>query len=385
MDSRRLGVAWLTCGLMWFLLGITWSPTSKLYQQGLILLYWLPALWLSWQLRECLVRLWQQEKRFLIIIVALFGWAAISACWSVADDPAREVKRLIYILLFLLGLTALGAVSAHLPRVFQWAGLGLALAALVALVQHYGLNARPWHWRAEGLGQLDHPIIGGYVFGVALIWSFSLPLERMWVRLIWAGGLLTLLSFIILSQSRGLWIALLACVLLRPFWQPGRASVIAAVALLFIGVVGYWQFGHYVIARGTSYRPEIFGAGWELVMQRPWLGLGLGSDYWVEALGRQFGHVHNLFLHVAVELGLPGLMLWLTVWGHCFLAAFQERSTRLGGALLGMLMFSTVALLFDGSGLWDTPRPEWFLTWLPVGLALAVRAAAVTRPGQVEL
>ena len=48
-----------------------------------------------------------------------------------------------------------------------------------------------------------------------------------------------------------------------------------------------------------------------------------------------FDHTHNLFTHAAVELGLPGLILWLAVWLRCFVIAVRERAT-FGSALLGM-------------------------------------------------
>jgi len=376
MDSRRLGLTWLTLGLVWFLLGITWVSTTKFYQQGLIVFFWLPAMWACWSYRTALLDLWRKEKSLLTPLVALVAWAAVSAFWSAAEEPAREVKRLIYVVLFLLGLACLMRQPLRVVLVLQWAGFGLALAALVALVQRYGIEAKPWAWRMRGYGLLDHPIIGGYVFGIALIWWFCLPPSRTMLRFVWALGLLALFAFIVMTQSRGVWIALLATVLLMPAWRSGRAGLFVAFLLLVVAALGYWLFGSYVVARGTSYRPEIFAASLAMIGDRPWLGLGLGSDYQVGALGRMFDHTHNLFTHAAVELGLPGLILWLAVWLRCFVIAVRERATFLGSALLGMWFFSTFALLFDGANLWDSPRPEWFLTWLPVGLALGAGAAS---------
>ena len=34
----------LCMGYLWFLFGIVWVPSNKLYQQGLVLLLWLPVL-----------------------------------------------------------------------------------------------------------------------------------------------------------------------------------------------------------------------------------------------------------------------------------------------------------------------------------------------------
>ncbi|MBA1276626.1 lipid A export permease/ATP-binding protein MsbA [Pseudomonas sp. MTM4] len=357
----------------------------------MIVLFWIPAIWSSWSYRALLLDLWRQEKPLVAALFALVAWAAISVFWSAAEEPAREAKRLFYVLFFLLGLVCLGQTPSRVVSVLRWAGFGLALAALAALIQRYGLEAKPWAWRAQGFGLLDHPIIGGYVFGMALIWWFCLPPRRTALRVVWAAGLLALFTFIVMTQSRGVWVALLTSVLLMPVWRVGRAGLIVAVLLLLVAAVGYWLFGNYVVARGTSYRPEIFAASLGMVADRSWLGLGLGSEYQVEALGRMFDHAHNLFTHVALELGLPGLVLWLAIWGRSFVIAIQERSTTLGSVLLGMLLFSTMALLFDGANLWDSPRPEWFLTWLPVGLALGLRAGSVTslcyhfRPSTYEL
>jgi O-antigen ligase len=378
MDSRRIGLAWLMLGLLWFLLGVTWVSTAKLYHQGLIVLFWLPALWSFWTYRTLLLGLWRLEKPLMAALLALIVWAAISAFWSAAEEPAREAKRLLYVLLFVIGLACLAQVPSRIVAVLQWAGFGLAVAALAALIQHYGFEAKTWAWRAHGLGLLDHPIIGGYVFGMAFIWWFCLPPKGSALRLVWAAGLLILFTFIVLTQSRGVWVALLATVLLMPAWRAGRAGLVVAVLTFLVAAVGYWLFGSYVVARGTSYRPEIFAASLEMVLERPWLGLGLGSEYQVEALGLKFDHTHNLFTHAAIELGIPGLILWLVVWGRSIIITLYERIMSLGGALLAMLLFSTMALLFDGASLWDSPRPEWFLTWLPVGLALGLRAGRVS-------
>ncbi len=372
MDCRRLGLAWLTLGLLWFLLGITWSSTTKLYQQGLIVLFWLPALWMSWSRRQYLLDVWRLEKPLLSALFALLVWSALSVIWTAADEPAREAKRLLYVVCFLLGLLLVGGVPYRMTAVLQWAGFGLAFAALAALVYHYGIVGMPWEWRIVGLGLLDHPIIGGYVAGMALIWWSCLPPKRTAMRLVWAAGLLMLFTFTVMTQSRGLWIALLASVLLMPLWRAGRAGLIMAFLFVVAAILGYWLFGQYVVARGTSYRPEIFASSVVMIADRPWLGLGLGSDYRVEALGHLFDHTHNLFTHVALELGLPGLILWLVIWGRSFVIAVRERATTLGNMLIGLWVFCTMALLFDGASLWDSPRPEWFLTWLPVGLALGL-------------
>ncbi|MOA03242.1 O-Antigen ligase [compost metagenome] len=245
------------------------------------------------------------------------------------------------------------------------------------------MEQRPWFWRLEGLGGLSHPIIGGYVTGLAAVWLFGFPPRAHWERLAWAAGLLALVAFMLMTQSRGAWLALLVTTMLMPLWRKRRTSWLASGVLVLVSAVGYWQFESVITARGASFRPEILSVSLQMIGVHPWLGLGLGSDYqiWVDSLNMEFDHSHNIFTHVAIELGLPGLLCWLVIWGGCFLIAWQQRRTTLGGALLAMLLFSTLALLFDGASLWDSPRPEWFLTWLPVGLALGLRAASPSASG----
>ncbi|MER8326111.1 O-antigen ligase family protein, partial [Acinetobacter baumannii] len=69
-----------------------------------------------------------------------------------------------------------------------------------------------------------------------------------------------------------------------------------------------------ITQRGSSYRPEIFQAVLQMIGERPWTGLGLGAEYDVSTVGMVFDHSHNMFTHVAIEIGLPGMLLWIAAW-----------------------------------------------------------------------
>jgi len=373
MSFLHIAHVWLLAGFVWFVLGMAWAPSNKLYQQGLVALFWLPGLLLLWPARERWLELWRESRMLLLALLALVLWAWISVLWSVAEEPMREAKRVLYVLLFLAGVVILaGTEPQRLVRPLQVAGFGLALAALVALVEHYGLEQKPLLWRVQGLGLLDHPIIGGYAVGLAMIWLFCLPPQRLWARLCWGLALLVLVTFMAMTQSRGAWLALLGSMLLMPLWRSGRDSWIVPALLLMVALLGYWQFEALVLARGSSFRVEILAASVQMIAEHPLLGLGLGSGYEVRVDTLNFDHSHNAFTHTAIELGLPGLVLWGILWAGTGWTGWQTRSTALGGALLGMWLFASLALLFDGASLWDSPRPEWLLTWLPVSLALVL-------------
>ncbi|MGH8465138.1 MAG: O-antigen ligase family protein, partial [Pseudomonas sp.] len=118
-----------------------------------------------------------------------------------------------------------------------------------------------------------------------------------------------------------------------------------------------------------------------MIAEHPWTGLGIGSFYRVTAVGQVFEHTHNMFTHIAIELGIPGLLLWIGVWLCVLREIWRARATRFGQGLMGLWLFATLAMQFDAASLTATPRAEWFISWLPVGLALTLVWMHARRPG----
>lgn len=368
---------WLALGLLWFLLGIAWIPNDKLYSRGLVLLIWLPAL-------ICLVGRWRvwlaivsRHRSSIIPIILFLAWATISVTWSTEDDHVADVRRLLYVFLFCSGVLYLFHTSRGM-RPFQLmttATYGLALAAALSILLQYVIDDRPFSTRLSGMGSLEHPILGGYVVGFMLMWLSSILPQKLASKALIFIAMAAMFSFTLFTQSRGLWVALIGTAVIYSFLRGNRRQWVITLALLLFSLVGYWLFGSYITARGMSFRPEISLASLQMIAEHPWLGLGLGAGYDIHAVGRTFSHSHNLFTHIAIEFGLPGLILWLTIWTSCFKIAWNYRCTVEGDALIKVFIFCTIALLFDGGSVLKSPRPEWFLTWLPIVLSVGLKIA----------
>ncbi|MHC8303894.1 O-antigen ligase family protein [Pseudomonas sp. PB3P13] len=370
MHETRWAQTWMTVGLLWFLLAIALAPTNKIFQQGLIALLWLPALVFCWSARVRVVELLREQRWVYLPMLGLLIWSLISLSWTNAEEPGREAKRLLYIMLFLLFFPVFAnGRSERVIRLMQWGGIGLAVTALMAIIRFYGINQNGWVARVEGLGELSHPILGGYVIGLAAVWLLHWVPRSRWMQVGWVIALSFLCVFVMLSQSRGAALALLLTVLAMPIWCRDQRSRVIAVAALAVAMLAFWVFEPLVMARGVSFRPQILVSSLHMIAENPWLGIGLGGNYRVLAEGVLFDHTHNLFTHVAIELGLPGLLLWCTVWLAVLREAWKARATIYGQGVIGIWLFSSLALQFDAANLTGTPRPEWFITWLPVGLA----------------
>jgi hypothetical protein len=82
LPSSWLPVAltrWLAFGFAWLLLGMFLLPTSKLYQQGLILFFWLPGLLAVFTI-PVVRRSW--DWLLLLMFALSVLWAGLSISWG---------------------------------------------------------------------------------------------------------------------------------------------------------------------------------------------------------------------------------------------------------------------------------------------------------------
>ncbi|MCP6696606.1 O-antigen ligase family protein [Pseudomonas donghuensis] len=382
MYARRWAQSWLAIGLLWFVVAIALAPSNKVYQQGLIAFLWLPALVLLWSARVLIVDTWKAQRWLWLSVALLLGWSALSLSWSSVDEGGREVKRLVYIAVFLLFFPMMAnADAARVMRLLNWGGVGLAVAAVCSIALFYGVQAQPWYARLYGIGEISHPILGAYVIAAAIIWMLHWPPRTLVLQGAWGLSLIALGMFLLLCQSRGAALALLISVLAMPIWCRDRRSCWIAGAAMVVAIVVFASMQSLIMARGSSYRPEIFQTSLQMIAEHPWTGLGLGAFYRIQAVGREFDHSHNMFTHIAIELGIPGMLLWLAVWLCVLREIWKARDTAFGKGLMGLWLFSTLAMQFDAASLTGTPRAEWFISWLPVGLATVLVWGRARAPG----
>jgi len=363
--------AWLGFGLVWFIAAIALAPSNKLYQQGLVLFLWLPTLVLAWSARGAFMEAWRRQPALWGALLALMLWAGLSLSWSSGEEPGREVKRLVYILVFLMAFPLLAQAGlVRIRHLLQLGGGLLAVAALISIIHFYVVLGTPLMGRLEGIGEISHPILGAYVAGAAVLMLLYQVPHKRGAQLAWFLALACLGAFVLLSQSRGAALALVLTTVLAPLWFRDRHSRLIAIAAMLASGLAFYMLYNVITARGSSFRPEIFQSVLQMIGEHPWTGLGLGAEYKVSAAGLLFDHSHNMFTHVAMELGLPGMLLWIAVWLFTLGEIVRARDTVLGKILLALWVYSTLAMQFDAASLTATPRAEWFVSWLTVGLAM---------------
>ncbi|MBS1809112.1 MAG: O-antigen ligase family protein [Acidobacteria bacterium] len=197
---------------------------------------------------------------------------------------------------------------------------------------------------------------------------------KKWERQFCVAAFFLGIVALILTFSRGSWIAFLCTMpvlvgfvlIAQPAAERGRLIVRLAGALLAL-VLFSLPFLNPLLARAfgeddgaAESRLPLMDVAMEMIKANPLLGVGMGSyeavmrryDFTADFISDSFPYpVHNLYLHVAAEAGLPALLCLLTLVGIALWRGWQ--AWRSGpplpraiacGAIIGMLAYLITAL-----------------------------------------
>ena len=306
---------------------------------------------LFWPVRRIATGRWSRRTPVdwpvvvLLLITPLTLWAS-----SVPEKTAPQVLRL------LIGIGLFYAV-ANIPLIFTSTkpiegqrgihlvvngtlAVGLSLAILAPFLVQWnasklGLFPTSWYSRFQMLpvDPANPNVMAGSLvlllpLAVGLL-TFSWRSLRAWERLLTLAFLLTGSIILLLTQSRGAWIAF-GCALAVLVILRFRRGWVAVLILALVGVLIAAGLGVdrviSALAGGTTPggmagRIEVWSRALYMVQDFPFTGIGIGA--FTEVADRLYPfllyapetmeHAHNLFLQVAVDLGLLGFVAWLAV------------------------------------------------------------------------
>lgn len=345
----------------------------------------------------------------LLVMVPVTLWAT-----AVPEKTHVQVYRLLGGIALLYALNAWPERDTHLRFlvfVLIAAGLGLALSA--PLTVEWAIGKLPFIPAAlfDRFAVLVPDSIHPNVMGAALALLLPLPLAVLlfaWGDTSWLARLLAVFAamviapVLVLTQSRGAWMGFAAgfALLLLLRWRGwGLLGLLAAAGL---GAYSAYRLGFTSIVDllasggalgGLDGRLEIWSRAIYMIQDFPFTGVGFGSYGEVADLLYPFfmsspggiPHAHNIFLQVAVDLGIPGLIAWLSVLLAVLYSAWRvfrpgARPGAFAAAVAAGLLAGQLALVVHGltdAPLWGMVKPAP-LVWAAWGLAFA--AARVYLP-----
>ena len=100
------------------------------------------------------------------------------------------------------------------------------------------------------------------------------------------------------------------------------------------------------------YKRQLWESTIAMILEHPLLGIGWGVywkvyplyDFFIQNDAVKIVHAHNMYLNIAAEIGLPGLLAFLAcLFGHAHLA-FADASRRASPFLSGLALGAGLAL-----------------------------------------
>ena len=326
--------------------------------------------------------------RGFLVVVLLLAYIPLSSLWSTpwdARDAFSQVVRALLVFTFVVCIAESVQVDWFLRRLTQVMAVCATLAAAVAIAVFF--IESPDDGRLNGLGQLDTHVTAAMVYAVAAIcglaWLSSD--DRRVGRWISGVCVAVLVVAVFLTGSRNAMVCIvfgLGCLLIANRLPTARGFILTAgslaVGLLVALLAAYWLLpgaADAILPRGDSFRPAIWlDYAARIRVDGLWFGLGVSTPDLIQVGGYDVLHPHNLYLAVTLQSGLLGLALMVTVIGataHTLFKHYDEPEAKLALAVWALAL---PGYLLDGHELVDKVGWTWLLFWLPVGIALGIRA-----------
>lgn len=316
--------------------------------------------------------------RFGLALLGFLGWTVLSLAFS--GDLWAGLPHLKKLFVFLTVIVAYNAYPEprQIWRTAQGIALGGAVAALYGLgqfVRDYGrlreqglpfyenyvlhqITGFMSHWMTFSgqmmmvlllvvsgalFGGLSRRILLGAWLSAAVV---AVALLAAFTRGVWLGAFAGLAYLLARSQRRLLWLlpaALLLLYFASPSWLQRRGQSI------------------FDIGTDTSIQSRVvmLWTGMKMIAAHPLFGVGpeqVGADFLLYKPAEMplppawYGHLHNNFLQLAAESGIPCLLFWLWMILEVFLASLPLARSPAGEAraLGNSAIAITIGLLVSG-------------------------------------
>jgi len=322
--------------------------------------------------------------------LALLVYLGVSVFWSDASSWRQHGQvwlRISFVVVFVTTLSATVHETRTLRRLCWWVAGASAAGAAASLVW-FAIDGGE-HGRLNGIFRYHNPGRAGRLLAaalpfMALLWILE-PGARRWLAL---PAALLAGAAIIASDTRAAWlgggIGLFVLLLAHTRQAPVRhllylSGAVALLAAVLLGIIRFAPTVDWLLPRGDSFRLDIWSAHLhDILQQSGWFGWGQATDHEVAVGDHLFRGAHNMYLAVWGQIGLPGMVLFLAVLGWTgvrLLRRLDRPEARLAWSLLAI---GATVFVFSGDRIVDKVNLVWFVVWLPLAVALMLKAGYAT-------
>ncbi|MBP2637159.1 MAG: putative bicarbonate transporter, IctB family [Firmicutes bacterium] len=270
-----------------------------------------------------------------------------------------------YIVLYYLVVNNLNSLQQ--VRRLVWSVM--ASAVLVSMYGFYqyvhGVDISNFQWvdgeqfpdlKVRVFSTLQNPnLLAGFLVAVmSLAVGQGLYAESVKSKLALLGLFAVLGTCLVLTYSRGAWLSLVIVAAICGRFYNRKVLWLLLVVPLVVFFSQDAVMGRIIsIFNPTDTSSTLRIALWEstiaMIMDNPLFGIGWGAywlvypeyDFFLNNPDARIVHAHNMYLHIAAEIGIPGLVAFLAIlYGHTKKAVdvlSQTNNRRVAGLLLGIV------------------------------------------------
>lgn len=319
--------------------------------------------------------LYKNEKQIILLFLAWFLLKALSIAWSI--NPQHSLNKLGTSLHFFLALPVLFAIRESAYEKSRLILLSIRFTLLITgiyafLLLVFGLVDATPALRFEA--QAQNPLIFATILSVMTLWALERLITRP--RIIDFLGLLLGCCSIYFSYSRGPLAMLAVCSLILLIIYALRGDryrkILGALILLALLLTIYMIYKLHGSPQGfeqipqsiyryftnpsalgslVEFRIDMWVSSVKAFIEQPFFGYGVGNahaaatPYFYYELPKIFSHVHNMWLQIALEMGMIGIIFTL-VWVILLLRlAYRNRAS---GLHWGLMISLITIYLFNG-------------------------------------
>jgi len=341
------------------------------------------------------VELGQARRRFqlmwpqgflLLAFVALAFIASFDAMWArLAFDRTGDLAKIILIYV-LIENTATSERRIHAVCLTM---VCCGLIPAIGVIDHYARGILIEGSRGAWRGLFSNPNEAAYGLLVLLPLALTIAIRAGWVlRVVMTFAMLVMLVAIFITYSRGGLLGLLVVVGLIAWKQKSLAirslMGVGLIGALFVGGL-YWNRNQGIkdISSDTTFNQRIttIKAGLRMFEAHPLLGVGPGCSIVAYPLyvppesnggGQPQLVIHNSFIQVLSEVGIPGFVVFMMLLGSSLWDAWRLQKGPLApyAGALEIALWGCIACSLSGG---------FVYTWWPyifIGLIAAAKHAS---------
>lgn len=323
------------------------------------------------------------REPLLVGILLFLAWALLSLIWSpTTDSRLGLIKPPLHTLMLFVGCTLL--VRYRHDRLQAICFCAAVIALIVSLFNLYTFaHIYSPEMRMIGAGAFDNPLLSSHVFGFFCVYWLTLSMTCKRPHILWLSipAFTVMFVTLIATGSRTPLVAISLAALWLGLICWNRRSLVLLGTMLLMGLAVMLNFSQMIIARGDSFRFEIWNIALDKIALHPWIGHGYDAPLSIDpGVGYSLSEPHSFALGALYYVGIIGFLPWVFCQAWGLLSSWRQRAQPLFILASSWLVFGIGAGLTEGGGIIYNPKEHWFLLWIPLSLIAALSLARCTKP-----